>query len=46
MANGTDQASKDGVSSTPTVKIDGKTVKFNRIDDLVAAVEKAVGTGS
>ena len=46
VANGTDQASKDGVTATPTVKIDGKTVKFNRIDDLVAAVEKAVGTGS
>jgi len=39
--NVTNQASKDGVNSTPTVMIDGKTVDFKTIGELVAAVEKA-----
>jgi protein-disulfide isomerase len=46
VVNGTDQASQDGVSSTPTVKLDGRTVQYNTIDQLVAAVEQAVAAGS
>ena len=41
--NVNDQASKDGVNQTPTVKVDGKTVEYKTIDELVAKVEKAVG---
>ena len=45
VENVNDQASKDGVNSTPTVKIDGKVVKFSTTDELVAEVEKAVAAG-
>lgn len=45
VKNGTDQASKDGVTSTPTVKVNGKTVKFQTIDELVAKVKSAVAAG-
>ncbi len=41
VKNGTEQASKDKVNSTPTVKIDGKTVQFQTIGQAVAAVDKA-----
>jgi protein-disulfide isomerase len=40
--NVNDQASKSGVTSTPTVRIDGKTVSFETVDQLVAKVERAV----
>jgi protein-disulfide isomerase len=43
--NGTEQASKDGVTSTPTVKINGKTVAFKTIDELASKVESAVAAG-
>ena len=43
--NGTDMASKDGVTSTPTVQVNGKTVKFKTIDELVAKVKAAVAAG-
>jgi protein-disulfide isomerase len=45
VKNGTDQASKDGVTSTPTVKVNGRTLKFQTIDELVAKVNKAVAAG-
>jgi protein-disulfide isomerase len=45
VKNVNDQASKDGVNSTPTVKIDGKVVKFSTTDELVAQVEKAITAG-
>jgi protein-disulfide isomerase len=45
VKNVNDQASKDGVNSTPTVKIDGKVVKFSTTDELVAKVEKAITAG-
>ena len=43
--NGTDKASKNGVTSTPTVKVNGKTVKFTTINDLVAKVNSVVAAG-
>jgi protein-disulfide isomerase len=43
VKNVADQASKDGVNSTPTVQIDGKTVSSQSVDELAAKVEKAVG---
>jgi protein-disulfide isomerase len=46
VKNVTDQASRDGVNATPTVRIDGKTVEANTTDDLVAKVEQAVDAGS
>jgi hypothetical protein len=33
------------VNQTPTVKIDGKTVDYQTIDELVSKVEKAVAAG-
>lgn len=41
----TDDASKSDVNSTPTVKIDGKTLESTTIDGLVAEVQKAVDAG-
>src|SRR3954465_14019376 len=46
VKNVTDQASRDGVNATPTVRIDGKTVEANTTDDLVAKVEQAIAAGS
>ena len=43
--NVNDQASKDGVHGTPTVKVDGTTIEYKTIDELVTKVEKAVGAG-
>jgi protein-disulfide isomerase len=45
VKNVNDQASKDGVNSTPTVKINGKTLKFTTTDELVTEVEKAIAKG-
>jgi protein-disulfide isomerase len=43
--NGTEQASQDAVTSTPTVKVNGKAVTFKTIDELVSKVEDAVAAG-
>jgi protein-disulfide isomerase len=43
VKNVTDQASKDGVNGTPTVKIDGRTVTYRTVTELAAKVQKAVG---
>lgn len=45
VENATDQASKDGVQGTPTVRIDGETVTFATIDELVGTVQAAVDAG-
>jgi len=45
VTNVTDQSSKDGVNSTPTVLLNGKKVTFTTTDGLVAKLEKAVATG-
>jgi protein-disulfide isomerase len=44
--DGTNQASKDDVHATPTVKVDGKTLESTTIDGLVSELEKAVAAGS
>jgi protein-disulfide isomerase len=44
--DGTNQASKDDVHATPTVKVAGKTLESTSIDGLVSKLEKAVATGS
>jgi protein-disulfide isomerase len=41
VVNATDQSSKDGIAGTPTVKVDGETVK-NPYTDLDAAIEAAL----
>lgn len=42
VVNATDAANKDGVSSTPTVQVDGKTLEATTIDDLVTQMTDAV----
>lgn len=42
VQNATDTASKDGVSTTPTVLVDGVQLNFETIDELLAEVKKAV----
>jgi protein-disulfide isomerase len=42
VGNVTDRASKDGVTGTPTVRIDGKTLEYQTTDELVAEVDKAI----
>jgi protein-disulfide isomerase len=42
VKNATDAASKDGVNSTPTVQVDGETVDFETIDDLLSGTESAI----
>jgi protein-disulfide isomerase len=46
VKNGKDQASKDGVNATPTVMVDGTTLKYTTIDELVSELEKATSAGS
>jgi protein-disulfide isomerase len=41
----TEQASKNGVSSTPTVLVDGKAVKADTIDAMVRDVREAIDAG-
>jgi protein-disulfide isomerase len=43
---GNDRARDDGVRSTPTVRVDGRTLSYRTIDQLVTAVEKAVADAS
>jgi protein-disulfide isomerase len=42
VVNGTDAANKDGIVSTPTVQVDGETLEFTTIDDLMNDLQKAV----
>ena len=45
VKNVTDQASRAGVNSTPTVRINGKTVDAVTTADLVTKVEQAIAAG-
>jgi protein-disulfide isomerase len=45
VQNVTDRASKAGVTATPTVRIDGRTLKPTSTEDLVTQVQKAVDAG-
>lgn len=45
VVNASDQASKDGVNSTPTVQVDGETVEGSSIEDLLARTEGAIDAG-
>ncbi len=46
VKNGTARASKDDVTATPTVEIDGKRVESSSIAGLARQVEQAVAAGS
>ena len=41
MARATDQSSKDGVTGTPTVRVNGKAVDQPTLDQVTAAVNAA-----
>lgn len=45
VVNATDASSQEGVSSTPTVKVDGETIEFQTIDELLANTEAAIQEG-
>lgn len=45
VLNATDDASRDDVSSTPTVMVDGEVVEFETIDELLANTEAAIQEG-
>lgn len=42
VLNATDASSQEGVSSTPTVMVDGEVVEFEAIDELLANTEAAI----
>ncbi len=42
VVNATDAANKEGVSSTPTVQVNGETLDYTAIPELVSALEQAV----
>jgi protein-disulfide isomerase len=44
--NGREQASKDGVTATPTVVVDGTTLTYTTTDELVSELEKAISAAS
>ena len=45
VENATDASSKDGVSSTPTVLVDGEKVEFGTIDELMTGMTDAIEAG-
>lgn len=45
VVNATDASSQEGVSSTPTVMVDGEVVEFETIDGLLADTEAAIEQG-
>lgn len=45
VLNATDASSKEGVSSTPTVMVDGEVVEFRTIEELLANTEAAIADG-
>lgn len=42
VENATDQASKDDITQTPTVLVDGEVVEFSTIDELLGKIQSAV----
>ena len=45
VVNATDASSQEGVSSTPTVMVDGEVIEFETIDELLANTEAAIEEG-
>ncbi|QNN53440.1 MauE/DoxX family redox-associated membrane protein [Nocardioides mesophilus] len=45
VKNATDQSTKDGVSATPTVRVDGTTIDYQTIDELVTKMDAAIQAG-
>jgi protein-disulfide isomerase len=45
VKNATDDSSKAGVTSTPTVLVDGKKLEFSTIDDLMSQMTDAIEAG-
>ncbi len=46
VKNATDQSSKDGVTGTPTIRVDGKTIDYQTIPELLTKVDEAVQAGA
>ena len=45
VLNATDASSQEGVSSTPTVMVDGEVIEFETIEELLANTEAAIQEG-
>ncbi|MGH3333688.1 MAG: DsbA family protein [Nocardioidaceae bacterium] len=46
VKNATDQSSKDGVTGTPTIRVDGKTIDYQTIPELLTKLDEAVQAGA
>ena len=46
VKNGTNQASKSGVTATPTVKVNGKELSGPSVNELAQQLEQAIASGS
>jgi protein-disulfide isomerase len=46
VAKGTDRASRDNITGTPTVRINGQNLQFTTADQLLAQIQQAVAAGN